>query len=162
MSTWLELQAIKMAVTQTRQRANGPTRLVLAVDSQAAVALTKKRYSTKSEELNTLCDELDRLLFETQVALVATWVPRTWNWRADELSHPEDWTSKQHKWTSGLWPRAFADMPHAPALITHTPPFSPQVDNHVDQQIVNDTQLDSMEQVRGTGSVHQSQLLISS
>jgi len=117
-STRLELIAVLIAVEQARLCAGGTSdtpwvRLTLAVDSQAAVALSRKLYTTSSVALNAVCLRLEAALRILQVALTTVWVPRESNWRADQLSHPEA--------PVGLW----ASQPVPQHILELAPPESP-------------------------------------
>lgn len=109
LSTLLEVRAIVEAIHKatimTRGRENG-VRVELAVDSQAAVAIAKKGYSTKCETTNSLCARLEEDLAADAMELVVTWVPRGANWRADWLSHPGN---ERQPWMSDL-PQSLAEL----------------------------------------------------
>ena len=103
LSTILEMRAVLEAVRQLRAElsqipqllAEGEVLLRLAGDSQAAIALVKKGYSTRCGLTNDICRSVQQECREGGIRLFVTWVPRARNWRADRLSHPghpaEDW-----------------------------------------------------------------------
>jgi len=89
LSTILELQAISLALDQADAMVpHRWKRLTIAVDSQAAVSIVKKGYSTRSPEANEVCKVIEDKVWKTKTLLTTFWVPRRFNWRADILSHP--------------------------------------------------------------------------
>jgi len=112
LSTILEIRAILEAVRQTRslmgQRKEG-VRLQLAGDSQAAIALARRGYSTRCGTTNDLCRALEKECTEGVIQLSMVWVPRAANWRADHLSHPghtaESWQNDLPSHVAELAPR---------------------------------------------------------
>ena len=97
MSTVLELAAIVLLVQRlgtalrlsTTQSTDGVCILDLMTDSQATVAIIKKMYSTRSENINKLCQVLAKLRERFGIWLTPRWVPREENVVADALSHPD-------------------------------------------------------------------------
>jgi len=115
MSTFFELLAIEAAISEASMLATqGWKRLVLAADSQAAAAIVKKGYSTRSAEANTVCTRIETALWESKTILEVFWIPRRFNWRADILSHPGDHTN--HDWAQSL-PETVSELMQLPSPV---------------------------------------------
>jgi len=90
LSTLLEVRAIRLAIVKAISMlpAGQDTRLTLCSDSQAAVGLVRKGYSTRCAATNDTCREIEELLRKGRLQMRVCWIPRQTNWRADALSHP--------------------------------------------------------------------------
>ncbi len=173
LSTFLELQAVIKALEYGNALLPGQwSRMVLAVDSQAAASVTKKGYSTRCAESNSACKQIEELSWQTNTLLTVVWVPRRVNWRADVLSHPgprheADWEKdlpesltqleRQLPMVGRL--KTLLPSSHSTLSAVHSSPATSQgVDSTRQERVQNGC----MEQGEGTGKQHKEVLLIGS
>jgi len=171
MSTYLELLAIEEAVKQANKMIqNDWKRLVVAVDSQAAAAIVRKGYSTRSAEANTICKRIEAKIWGTKTILSVFWIPRRFNWRADLLSHPggmqdklraQEMPEEINDLTANLPRGAWESPDRTPAHAQHTESLRSPKHSSLDPNGETKTQHDRLEPSSGTGVIHEKGLPVS-